>query len=376
MSHRNLIPWFLQGIRSALMQGFTACLYLAAAGIVLHPGCQLVYPRITPTPTDLPYLHGSLPEDIEVFFTRPLPPDLLVYRGGPDEPIVRSMMEAERTIEMAAYQMNLWSLRDALIGAHERGVLVRVVVESDNLLDSEVQELQVAGIPVVGDNRPSSMHHKFLLLDGRELWTGSMNFTVTGAYRNNNNLIHLNFQPAVDAYREEFEEMFHDREFGTLSEPNSPKTLQTPGGMRMEVLFSPEDGVEGRLVDLIQQARHQVLFMAYSLTSDPIAEALQASHQRGVEVRGVIERRQANNAGSDLGRLLSSGIQVREDGNSRNMHHKVMILDGEIVITGSYNFSRSAAEKNDENLIILYNRELALLYLQEFSYIWDLALPP
>ena len=56
------------------------------------------------------------------------------------------------------------------------------------------------------------------------------------------------------------------------------------------------------------------------------------------------------------------------------MHHKVMIIDGEIVITGSYNFSRSAETRNDENMIFIYNREIAELFLDEFEKVYEQAL--
>jgi phosphatidylserine/phosphatidylglycerophosphate/cardiolipin synthase-like enzyme len=64
---------------------------------------------------------------------------------------------------------------------------------------------------------------------------------------------------------------------------------------------------------------------------------------------------------------------VRLDGNPKSMHHKVIIIDGQIVVTGSYNFSKSAKTRNDENTLILHNSEIAKLYLDEFERVWEIA---
>ena len=85
--------------------------------------------------------------------------------------------------------LNLWSIRDALLHAHQRGVVVRLVMESDNMDTSEVQDLLDAGIHIIGDQREGLMHDKFVVIDRSEVWTGSMNYTVTGAYKDNNNLL-------------------------------------------------------------------------------------------------------------------------------------------------------------------------------------------
>ena len=82
---------------------------------------------------------------------------------------------------------------------------------------------------------------------------------------------------------------------------------------------------------------------------------------------------QARNQGSDVERFVQSGIDVMLDGNPRKMHHKVIIIDQSIVITGSYNFSRNADEKNDENVLFIYSPELAEQYLIEFSRLRDIG---
>ncbi|HUS83765.1 MAG TPA: phospholipase D-like domain-containing protein, partial [Anaerolineales bacterium] len=83
--------------------------------------------------------------------------------------------------------LDLWSLRDALLDADRRGVNIRVVVDGDYFLDTEIQDLIDAGIPVIIDRRESLMHHKFTVIDQLDVWSDSMNYTINGAYRNDNN---------------------------------------------------------------------------------------------------------------------------------------------------------------------------------------------
>ena len=89
----------------------------------------------------------------------------------------------------------------------------------------------------------------------------------------------------------------------------------------------------------------------------------------------MIETDQAGNAGSELTALREAGLDVRLDGNPRNMHHKVIVIDGSLVITGSYNFSTSAEESNDENVLIVHSGDIASLFLIEFERVFDLAAP-
>ncbi|HUF37495.1 MAG TPA: phospholipase D-like domain-containing protein, partial [Anaerolineales bacterium] len=122
---------------------------------------------------------------IAVFFTDPT---LDAYRGGPETGMLQAIDAARASLDVAAYDLNLWGLRDALIAAHRRGVKVRMVVEADALDRPEVQVLLDAGIPLVVDRPDGLMHQKFVVVDRRQVWTGSMNFTLNGAYRNDNNL--------------------------------------------------------------------------------------------------------------------------------------------------------------------------------------------
>jgi phosphatidylserine/phosphatidylglycerophosphate/cardiolipin synthase-like enzyme len=210
-----------------------------------------------------------------------------------------------------------------------------------------------------------------------DVWTGSMNFTTTGAYRNDNNLIHIRSRQLAENYTTEFEEMFTLRMFGDDVIADTPNPAFTLDGTQIENYFSPDDGAADAIIAALQDAEESIYFLAFSFTSDPIADVLLQQAADGVEVAGVFERRQyESNTGGEFDRLAAAGLDVRLDGNEYSMHHKVFIIDGETVITGSYNFSRSAEQRNDENVLIIRNPAVAARYLNEFERVFGAAVQP
>jgi len=330
---------------------------------------------LPPVPTATQITETSA--QIDLYFSDPDDPDAGSYRGGPDEALAQAIRNAEFSLDAAIYHLNLWSIRNALIAAHDAGVQVRVVAESDNLDEIEIQELGQAGIEVLGDRRESLMHNKFVVIDGLDVWTGSMNFTVNGAYRNDNNLIHIRSSKLAENYTAEFEEMFVGDMFGDNTIPETPNPSLTIDGVPVETYFSPDDGTADQIIAALQDAEKSVFFLAFSFTSDPIAGTLLERAAAGVTVQGVFEESQYHsNIGTEYDNLLAAGLDVRLDGNQRNMHHKVFIIDGETVITGSYNFSRSAEERNDENTLIIHDPGITARYLEEFERIFEKAQQP
>ena len=311
----------------------------------------------------------------EVYFSNPEGPESDTLRGGPDAQLVEAMDTAQFSIDVAMYHLNLWSVRDALIYAHQRGVEVRVITDSAYKDELEILSLQEAGIQVVEDRRPSLMHHKFVVIDRDEVWTGSMNMTLNGAYRNDNHLLRLRSKEVAEDYVREFEEMFVEDRFGASSLSDTPYPELQINHQKVEVYFSPEDQVLKRLLEILGEVDRSVEFLAYALTTDTIGERLLELHRAGVKVRGVVEQSQVLATGSETPRLRKAGLDIRLDTNPSSMHHKVFIVDHEIVLLGSYNFTRSAEEKNDENVIILHDPALASQFLLEFERIYQAATP-
>lgn len=136
-----------------------------------------------------------------------------------------------------------------------------------------------------------------------------------------------------------------------------------------EVYFSPNGGCEEKLIYWINKANRSIHIMIYSFTLDSIGEALINAYNKGVEVKIVMEKEQLT-AYSEYYKLKKAGVEVKLDSNPALMHNKVAIIDGEIVITGSYNWTQNAETKNNENLLIIKNKGLAEVYELEFQKIW------
>lgn len=319
----------------------------------------------------------------QVYFTDPVhvndPQNLT---NSVAEKLIRHIEKARRSIHIASFEFNLTPIAEALIAAHQRGVEIKWVTDNEHGLEADEEKghgqfamLKKAGIEVKADTRSALMHNKFWIFDQKTVWTGSTNITVNGIFKNNNNVIVIQSTELADIYEQEFLEMWENK-FG----PRSPSTLNeqqikiesTP----VQVLFAPEDDVAEQLIPLIEKAQKSIRFMAFSFTHDGIGQAVLARAQAGVDVKGIFETRGSETKYSEMYNLQRAGVPVRQDGNPRTFHHKVIILDDQTVITGSFNFSKNANKNNDENLLILTNKNIAALYLQEFTRRWAEAEAP
>ena len=329
---------------------------------------------MSPIPLHVGYgVRGSW---FDLYFTDPANPAASQASGGVDDRLVQAIDAARLSVHMAVFNLTLNDVRQALIGAHRRGVEVLLVTESDNLDGEDFQRLREAGVPVLGDRREGTMHNKFMVIDGAEVWTGSMNFTVSGAYLDNNAIMRIQSAELAASYEQEFAEMYADDAFGAEPGRGTPNPQVNIEGSLVEVYFSPDDGVESVIADLLDTARLRVDFLAFSFTSDPLGEAVLRADQAGLAVRGVLDEDQGDsNIGTELTIFQAEGLDVRLDGNPGQMHEKVFIVDGDVVVFGSYNFSRNANETNDENVLIIHNRTIAEQFAREFERIYSIATP-
>lgn len=372
--------------KPALAQFLIALLFMTTAcstSVTPSPSAPPVTetdPPTTPsgslTPIELEAGYGVKGPWFELYFTNPASPLSPQGTGGVDGPLAAAIDNAKLSIDVAVYSLSLNSVRYALIDAFNRGVTVRMVMESENMDRSDVQALLEAGIPIVGDNQPGLMHDKFMVIDKSETWVGSMNYTDSGAYDDNNNMIRIFSTKLAENYTTEFEEMFIDNLFGELVRAETPHPDLTLDGTELQTFFSPDDGVLKTIAPLLQNAQQSIHFLAYSFTSNELGDILRQQHESGLTVQGVMEAEQVkSNQGTEYDPFQQADMQVRLDGNEGQMHHKVFIIDEHIVILGSYNFSRAAEERNDETILIIDNAEIAQQYLQEFKRVWEQAQP-
>jgi phosphatidylserine/phosphatidylglycerophosphate/cardiolipin synthase-like enzyme len=219
------------------------------------------------------------------------------------------------------------------------------------------------------------MHNKFVVLDGAIVWTGSWNPTINDTFRNNNNMLRIADARVAENYTRKFQMLF-DGKGGPEADVPLPHPVVELEQYRLFTAFAPQDDVTANVVEAIEAAQSSINVLAFTFTSDPIAEAMIAAHKRGVRVRGVIEGRNARASGSEMRRLQGAGLDIRDDGNCYNMHHKVFVIDGRTVITGSFNWTRKAQEQNDENSMIVDSPWLAQRYTEEFQHVYNQALKP
>jgi phosphatidylserine/phosphatidylglycerophosphate/cardiolipin synthase-like enzyme len=311
----------------------------------------------------------------QIFFTDPTCPPEAERVGGLDETIAQDILKAQQQVDVAAYDFDLEPMVNALIELEEKGVTVRIVTDEDNASLSSINRLRRNGISVVEDKRTGLMHDKFVVIDSHIVWTGSMNFTTNGVYCNNNNIVRFDSTRLAANYTAEMNEMYLNRAFGPTSPENTPNKAFSINGVQVENYFASEEDVTAALATLISNANEEILFMAFSFTDDDIGETMLARAGAGIQVRGIFETTGSNTDFSYYPIMLEEGLTVRQDGNPRIMHHKVIIIDRDTVVFGSFNFSRNANESNDENLLIIYDAGFAGAFLAEYEKIWRQADP-
>ena len=141
----------------------------------------------------------------------------------------------------------------------------------------------------------------------------------------------------------------------------------TADNVQAHVFFSPRGGCTEAVVSTISQAKSEILVQAYSFTSAPIAKALVDAHKRGVHVQIILDRSQRKERYSSADFTAHAGIPTYIDAAHAIAHNKVMIIDKAVVITGSFNFTKAAEEKNAENLLVLRSKELARGYIENWE---------
>lgn len=147
-----------------------------------------------------------------------------------------------------------------------------------------------------------------------------------------------------------------------------PAAMAKPFQVTVEaVRFSPRGGCTAAIADALRNAKREVLVQAYSFTSAPIAKALVEAHKRGVRVEVILDKSQRTERYSSADFLAHAGIPTYIDAAHRIAHNKVMVIDGDVVVTGSFNFTKSAEYYNAENLLVLKSEKLAGMYRRNWE---------
>lgn len=281
--------------------------------------------------------------------------------------------QAEESIDIAIYNLTLESITDSLIAAHKKGVGIRIIIDanartfSNGEPNTKIEQLEKLGIPIFTYYSSGIMHHKFAIFDGLSLWTGSANFTEGGLFLDNNNVVIIKSPKIVQEYQYEFDYIWDEEETKYLN------PLQDSTDLMVDAYFSQSEDVQKVIINQIEQAEQEILILIYSFTDGEIAQSIIDRYAEGVTIKGIFEYQGSGSNYSQMENLYCATTMIRTDGNENLMHHKVIIIDKKIVVTGSYNFSKNANLNNSENLLILKNETVANYFLNQFEAMWQLS---
>jgi len=307
-----------------------------------------------------PLLVAQPSRDIEAYFSKTKG---RYYKGGVDNIITKDISEANSTINMAMYYLTNKNITKALIKAHQRGVEVKIVTDDKNINSKRYKSLKHYGVVIRDDNdKKALMHNKILIVDNHIVWIGSGNYTVYSFYRNSENFLKIRDNKIAEYYNKKFMTLYNNLDNISI-EPYIDREL--------EIYFSKDSDIESRIIELIRASKVEIDIMMFAFTNRDIANELLRAKERGVEVKIVIDRTQNRyqRANSIYNYLKLKGIDIELDRNRFKLHNKVMIIDSNITIIGSYNYTKKANSINDENILIIKDRELTEKYIGEFKKI-------
>ena len=138
-----------------------------------------------------------------------------------------------------------------------------------------------------------------------------------------------------------------------------------------KVYFSPGDDCLHAINNQIESALHTILICVFTISDDRITEKLIRAHKRGIKVKIITDNDKCNDRGSDIYRLSNTGIEVKIDDSPYHMHNKFAVFDKKSAITGSYNWTRSAEQNNQENILVTTTPSVTLEYLKAFEKLWE-----
>lgn len=284
--------------------------------------------------------------------------------------ILSNINKAQNTIDMAIYGYSrVPAIEKAFEDAIKRGVKIRLVYDLDSS-SKNIYEDTDRIVKLIPDNRSDSakeiMHNKFYIFDDKVLITGSANLSHTDMSGfNSNSIVVINSSAAAKIYKQEFEQMFGGK-FHT------EKSVNIKGKTDLGIYFSPQDkSITNAVLPLIRGAKKYIYIPTFVLTENRVTEELINAKKRGVDVKIIIDALNASSKYSKHQILRNSGVLVKTENYAGKMHSKSMIVDDEYVLIGSMNFSYSGENKNDENLVVIKDNDMAKFYKNFFLYQWN-----
>lgn len=289
-----------------------------------------------------------------------------------------SFKNAQNSIQCAIQDFNQDNLTQVLYEQSNFGVEIQLIVDNNYIDRDFATQLENTSIEIIDDSKRSSrydnlMHHKFCIIDDKDVIFGSANPTGFGLQRNENIVLKVNnSQELAQEFLSEFDLLFNNT-FGTNKDNydfyNTKyqliKSDESIGDFK--VYFCPHQNCNTQTTQVLKSATQSIDFLTFVLTYDEIEEILKNKSQEGVEVRGLVESRLINARGSIITDELQYLFDIKKEDAAPTMHHKTFIIDNESVIFGSLNPSQSGMLYNDESVIILNSSKIAQEFNKEFE---------
>lgn len=303
--------------------------------------------------------------------------------GAPDnleDAIIDFIAGARKRLEIAIQEVDNWKIANAIIHAKQRGITTTVVLEGDYLKsypglrdpykeggslkhNREIMATMMrAGVNVKLDFNTSIFHQKFIVRDRESVLTGSTNFTSTGVTNNLNHIFIIHDRSIAVLYYREFKEIMRGH-FGKLNEGHDPTPdVEEVSGIPIKVLFAPDHNPEMEIMKQMAKAKHRIDFAIFTFSqSSGIDDQMLLSARAGVQIKGVFENKAGNQSWAATRVLDQEGVdtylasklsQDQFPEKLGKLHHKLMIIDEQVVIGGSFNYTGPANALNDENIMI------------------------
>lgn len=134
--------------------------------------------------------------------------------------------------------------------------------------------------------------------------------------------------------------------------------------------FSPGDECREKIIDLIGRARTSIWVCVFTISDNRITDALVAAWRRGVDVRVISDDDKSEDRGSDIDEMLALGLPLKLDNTPYHMHHKFALFDEQILLNGSFNWTRSASQANEENILVIAEPRLVAGFSAQFQQLW------
>lgn len=288
--------------------------------------------------------------------------------------LVQEINSAKSSIDFAIYgYTKIPAIQQALEKAQKRGVKVRFIYDLTGKNTNIYPDTLYLARILQSNNADASddiMHDKFFIFDNKKVLTGSANISNTDMSGfNSNAIILINSEKIAGIYSQEFEQMFGGKYHKLkLKIQNKAAEVDNTG---FQVYFSPQDkGITDQLIPLVDNAKKYIYIPAFLITHKQFTQSLINASKRGVVVRVILDSTNTHTSASKLKLLRQSGILVKTENYAGKLHSKSLIIDDIYTAIGSMNFSRSGEGANDENLLIIKNREIALFYKTFFQYLW------